>query len=119
MIPAILAGRLLTNDFVFGQALGMESYLFAFWQVSKTIALYIIGFLFLWFVFMSFFRKEPVSLIKNYLPKIILSVVVIHVSWFGIRALVDVSTIGIIATSQITEAVMSDEAKIEVKNVSL
>ena len=41
-----LAGKLVTNTLVYGEFMGLDAFLWKAWQIMRTFANYIIGFLF-------------------------------------------------------------------------
>ena len=55
---------------------------------------------------MSFF-KEDGAFLKKYLPKIVLSVILIPISWFGILLLVDLSNIMIVAVGRFASKIVN------------
>ena len=93
---AFLAGKLMSNDFIYGTFIHLDSALFQMWNYMKNIANFILGFLFLFGIIKSFFTKDTFE-IKNLLPKYLLAGVLIQMSWFMMGALVDLANIGVAA----------------------
>lgn len=93
MAIAILAGKLMTNEFVYGSILWLDRYLFLMWNIMKNLANFVLGFIFLVVVLKSFFSGEPAAAVKEYLPKILIWWVLVQASWFLLAALIDISTI--------------------------
>jgi len=92
---AILAGKLLTNDFVYGSFMHLDVILWKIWQFSKTISYYILAFI-LFFSIFSFFVWKTKN-IWSTLFKIVMAAILIDLSWFLIWALLDISTLLLIS----------------------
>ena len=88
---AILAGKLLTNDFVYGSFMHLDVILWKIWQFSKTISYYILAFI-LFFSIFSFFVWKTKN-IWSTLFKIVVAAILIDLSWFLIWALLDISNL--------------------------
>jgi len=87
---AILAGKLFSNDLVYGSLFGLDNILFKIWNFSKVFANYIIWIIFIGSIFGYFIWK-----VKNLLQilwKIVIASVLINASWFLLWALIDLST---------------------------
>lgn len=69
---AFLAGKLMSNTFIYGTFLHLDSALFKLWNYMKNIANFILGFLFLIGILKSFFTKEVFD-IKTLLPRFLLA----------------------------------------------
>ncbi|MEF2176154.1 MAG: hypothetical protein V3575_06825 [Candidatus Absconditabacteria bacterium] len=92
-IPAILAGKLLTNDLVMGEMFGMSFMLWKLWNIMKIFALYTLGFYTVYLILKGFFKGESISVVKSGIGKIMLAGVLINFSWFLMLVLIDISTI--------------------------
>lgn len=46
-----IAGKLMTNTLVYGEFMGLDSFLWKTWQITRTFANYAIGFLFGYSIF--------------------------------------------------------------------
>ena len=101
MIPATVAWVLMTNQFVYWEVIHLDQYLWQIWNMTKTFANFVIWFLFIFVIFKTFFKWEPWSVLKSYLPKIFLWWVLVQASWFIIAALIDISIIAMMAVSTI------------------
>ena len=91
----IIAGKLLTNDFVYGSLFHFDVVLWNIWNFSRTLANFIIWFTFIYLIIkyiLSYSEKEA-SILKTWLPKIAISAVLVNMSWFLIWVLIDISTI--------------------------
>jgi len=104
LIFPIIAWKLLTNDLVYWTSLHIDILLWKIWNFSRTIANYIIGFLFVYMIirYIVVFSDKDASLIKTWLPKIVISAILINMSWFLLAILIDLSTILIAAFGSLT-----------------
>ena len=95
----ILAGKLLTNDFVYGTFMHLDVILWKVWNFSRTVANFLIGFIFVFAIFkyLLSFNDKNVSVLKSYLPKLAFGTVIVNASWFILGVLIDFSTIFIVA----------------------
>ena len=95
----IIAWKLLTNVFVYWSVFNLDVTLWNVWNFSRTLANFIIWFLFIYLIFkyiLSFSDKDA-SLIKSWLPKIVISSILVNMSWFLVWVVIDISTILIAA----------------------
>lgn len=88
-----ISSKLLSNDFVYGTAFGLDIILRKLWQVVRVIANYMIWFIFLFSIFIYFFKSNSNLSWKSLFPKIIIAWIVINLSWFLIAALISLSTV--------------------------
>ena len=83
----------MTNSFIYGEALHFDVFLWKIWQITRNIANFWLGFIFLYEILKYMLNpsetKTPMSIIKDLLK----SGVVIQLSWFAIMVLVDISTV--------------------------
>lgn len=94
MIFAIIAGKLMTNDFIYWTFMWLDVHLWKIWNMMKNFANYTVGFIFLFMLLKAFFSKEePWAVFKQLLPKLLIAWVWIQASWFMIAVLVDLSLI--------------------------
>ena len=95
----IIAGKLLTNDFVYGTFMHMDVVLWKIWNFSRSFANFIIGFIFIFatFKYLVSLNDKNADVLKNYLPKIAIWAIVVNASWFIIWVLIDISTLLIAA----------------------
>lgn len=93
VVPAVIAGKFMTNSFVFGEIFNMDIYLWKIWNIMKNFANYFIWFAFVYKVLMYLFQKEVQSTLSKFIVKILMSAVLVQSSWFLMWALVDLSNI--------------------------
>jgi len=112
-ILPILAGKLLTNDFVYGTFMHLDVILWKVWNFSRTVANFLIGFIFVFAIFkyLVFFNDKNVSVIKSYLPKLAIWTILVNASWFIIWALIDLSTILIVSFGSLASMITTDVYK--------
>ncbi len=92
MLLAFLAGKLMSNDFIYGTFIHLDSALFKMWNYMKNIANFMLGFLFLFGILKSFFTKDAFEL-KKVLPRYLIAGIIIQMSWFIMGAFVDLANI--------------------------
>ena len=98
VIPVMLAGKLMTNDIVYGSAIHLDVYLFQMWNMCKNLANYMVLLVFLYGIFKTLMGE---SIMQKLLPKLLLSGVLIQASWFISGIIIDMSTIGVTAVSSV------------------
>ncbi|HKL43769.1 MAG TPA: hypothetical protein VJ892_00655 [Candidatus Absconditabacterales bacterium] len=96
IIFANLAGKLMTNDLVYGSFLHLDASLWTLWNIIKNFANFALGFMVLFAIVKSIFsinsgsgEWKPLPVIK----KTLIAGVLIQMSWFLLGAVIDVSTI--------------------------
>ncbi|MBP6910614.1 hypothetical protein KBC03_03360 [Patescibacteria group bacterium] len=92
MLLAFLAGKLMSNDFIYGTFVHLDSALFKLRNYMKNIANFMLGFLFLFGILKSLFEKDAFQL-KKILPRYLIAGVMIQMSWFIMGAFVDLANI--------------------------
>ena len=56
VIPAAIAGKLMTNTFVYGTFIGLDVYLWKLWVVFRNFANFALGFIFVGGIFKHLFK---------------------------------------------------------------
>lgn len=92
MLLAFLAGKLMSNEFIYGSFIHLDAALFKIRNAMKNIANFILGFLFLFGILKSMFGKDAFEL-KKTLPRFLLAGVLIQMSRFVMGAFVDLANI--------------------------
>jgi len=92
MLLAFLAGKLMSNDFIYGTFIHLDSALFKLRNYMKNIANFMLGFLFLFGILKAFFTKDAFE-IKKVLPRYLIAGVLIQMSRFIMGAFVDLANI--------------------------
>lgn len=108
-------GKLMTNTLIYGEFLGIDTFLWKVWQITRNIANFAIGFFFLYILlkYLLFPLKEgnsPQTMIKDML----VAGVLVQMSWFLVMVLVDVSTIAFATVSSFPSQVV--ESSMGLKN---
>ena len=113
-ILPILAGKLLTNDFVYGSFMHLDVILWKIWNFSRTVANFLIGFIFVFAIFkyLVSVSDKNISVLKTYLPKVALGTLIVNSSWFLIWVLIDISTLLIAAFGSLPASISSDIYKL-------
>jgi hypothetical protein len=107
MILAFLAGKLMSNDWIYASGLHLDKVLFTMWNYMKNIANFILGFLLIVWILKSLFTKNAFNF-KSELPKFLLASVLINMSWFLMGTLIDLSNVATAAVGAFPEALMWD-----------
>lgn len=99
VILATLAWKFMTNDFVYGTFLHLDSSLWNLWNMMKNFANFT-----LWFILIFSIAKNLLGVAKNNSSplnesmktvwKVLMAWVLVQMSWFLISVLLDLSTIG-------------------------
>ncbi len=90
----MLAGWLLTPDWVFGEIFGLRPVLHQLWVLVSNIVYIIFAFLLVAMAFMNIFAGEKNTwAIKAKLPKLIVGVISVPFTWFFVSAIVSISSI--------------------------
>lgn len=95
LLFVILAWKLYTNDFIFWSSLHIDDLLWHIWQFSRTIANFTIWFILVVSIFLLFLWK--VKNIVSIIWKVAIASVLINASWFIIWAVIDISTVLLVA----------------------
>lgn len=93
IVPAIIAWKLMTNEFAYWAVFHLDIHLWTLWNIMKNFANYILWFAFLFIILKSFYHWEPSTIYKTVLPKLLIWSVLIQSSWFLIWAMLDISLI--------------------------
>jgi len=89
----VLAGKLLSNAFVYWTSFFIDWVLWKLWQLVRTFMNYFIGIIFLVSIVIYFFKDNSKLSLRQIFPKIVLASIVVNASWFLLAALIDLSTI--------------------------
>lgn len=99
IVPASIAGELMTNEVIYGKSFYLSEVLFKFRQFMRTLSLYALGFLMLYKVGESFVKWGDVWSLWSTAVKAVVAGALIPMSWWLIAAVIDLS---IIATAAIS-----------------
>lgn len=100
ILLAKLAWIFLTNKRVYGEALWMDGLFWQYWNVMKNIANFWLWFYFIYVIFKWLIKQGKEEIVKNIRYKILWIIIAwigIQASWFITAAVVDVSTITLVA----------------------
>ena len=92
-IPAILAGKLMSNDFIYASGLGLDKTLFTMWNYMKNIANFTLGFILIVKIVKYLFATKDLFSIKKDLPNFLLASILLNMSWFLMGTLIDISNV--------------------------
>ena len=106
VVLAILVGKLMTNDFVYGSFMGLDVNLRKMRNIMKNFANFALGLMFVYMVLSNLFSADET--IKKRLPDMLLAGVLINASWFLMGAVLDIATILIAAVGSFPGVFLAD-----------
>lgn len=106
VVPAVVAGKLMTNEFVYGEFIGLTTLLWKIWQAMKTFAYITLWLVFLWLILKHFVMQEDVGKLGDTLKKTFIAGILIQMSWFLMAVLIDLSLVVTAAVSAIPLQIM-------------
>jgi hypothetical protein len=109
VIFATIAGKLMTNDFVYGNGFHLSNFMRRVWTMMRQFANFAIGILFLYHIFKVIFSGGAVSELKDILVKIVKATILINISWFGIASMIDMSIVGVAAVGSMPAQVLNTQ----------
>jgi len=112
VILAILAGKLMTNDFVYGAFIHMDVYLWKIRNIMKNFANFTLMALVIWAIIKSIVGKEAID-IKKTITSMLVAGILIQASWFLMGAVVDISTVATAAISSFPSAFLKNDKKLQ------
>lgn len=112
IIMAILAGKLMTNDRVYGSIIHMDIYLRKIRNIMKNFANFALVGIVLFNIIKNLVGKEKLD-VKDIIIKTIVAGVLIQASRFLMAALIDISTIATSAVSSFPSSFLSSSANLE------
>ena len=96
---AIIAWKLFTNDLVYGSWFNIDSMLWNVWNFSRTLANYIIWFIFI--ISILLFLLWRLKNIFSTLWKLVVATILVNASWFILAVIIDISTILLVAVGSL------------------
>ena len=108
-IVAFLAGKLMSNDWIYASGIWLDKALFSMWNYMKNIANFVLWFMLVAGILKSLFSKDTYA-IKKELPKYLLASIMINMSRFLMGALIDVSNVATAAVWAFPAALMGETA---------
>ncbi len=106
-IPAILAGKLMSNDFIYASWLWLDKSLFTMWNYMKNFANFTLWFMLVFKIAKSLFAKDAFS-IKKELPKFLLASIMINMSWFLMGTMIDIANVATAAVWSFPQSLIND-----------
>ena len=109
VVPAVVAGKLMTNDFVYGEFINLTTILWQLWQAMRVFAYLVLGFVFIGMILRFFIKQEEPSKLGDALKKTFIAGILIQMSWFLLALLIDLSLVLTAAVSAVPLQVMQDQ----------
>lgn len=104
-----LAWATLDNTLVYGEAFYLTEVLYKFWQLMRTFTMFGVGFVFVGTILYAYFNPATAQeKIKDVVIKSLIASVVINISWWIVAALIDISTILVVAVGALPLQIMGD-----------
>ena len=116
VLLAKLAWEFLTNKWVYGELLWLDSLFRQYRNITKNIANFCLWFYFIYIIFrwlIDQWKESIANVIKNKILWILIAWVWIQISWFFTAAMVDVSTITLVAAWSLPAQVISSNEKVK------
>ena len=109
--PSLAVGwAALWNDLVYWKAFFLDRSLWKFWQMMRTFSNYILWFLFIGSILMAFFKQsEDPSWVKKLFKRLVLAWILLNFSRWMVAAMIDLSTIWVVAIWWLPLTVMWSE----------
>lgn len=111
MLLATIAGKFMTNAFIYNSTYFSEATLFKMRQWVRTFVNFFIWFLFIFLIFKSFWSWDSTTGLKKQLPMLLLTAILTQMTWFLMWALIDVSNIATVAVWSLPSQVIEDNQK--------
>ena len=118
IVPAAVAGKLLSNEFVFGEIIWLNTYLFRIWNIIRTFSNFLVWGLFLWFIFKTIYDGSIRASIQR-IFKLLIWAALINMSWFLMWVVVDFSLVATTAVSSLPVQVLERTRDQEKHNVTI
>lgn len=112
IIFAILAGKLMTNDFVYGAFLHMDIYLWKIRNIMKNFANFALIALVLQAIIKGLIGKEAID-VKKIITNTLLAGILIQASRFLMWAVIDISTVATAGISTFPIAFLNNDAGLQ------
>lgn len=110
---AKMAWEFLTNKWVYGSIVGLDSLLWKYRNIIKNMANFGLWFYFVYIIFKALIAKEEITKkIKDVLLWILIAWVWIQASWFITAAIIDVSTITLVAAGSLPSQIISQNDRL-------
>jgi len=116
VLLAKLAWEFLTNKWVYGELLWLDSLFRQYRNITKNIANFCLWFYFIYIIFrwlIDQWKESIANVIKNKILWILIAWVWIQISWFFTAAMVDISTITLVAAWSLPAQVISSNEKVK------
>ncbi len=108
-IVAVLAWKLMSNDFIYATWIGLDKTLYAMWLYMKNIANFALVFFLVSKIASSIFSKNGFELKKD-LPNFLLASILVNMSWFLMGAMIDVANVATAAVWSFPQVIISEDA---------
>lgn len=109
---AMMAGKLMTNEFVYGSFMHLDVFLRKIRNIMKNFASFTIGFMFVFYIVKYLFsiKEKPAEFFKTKVLALMVAGILIQASWFLIWAMLDISTIAVSAIWALPWQIIADSS---------
>jgi len=112
IILAVLAGKLMTNDRVYGSILHMDIYLWKIWNIMKNFANFTLVAIVIGSIISNLVGKKEMN-IKDIIIKTLVAGILIQASRFLVWAVVDISTIAVSAVGAFPSSFLKSDIALQ------
>ncbi len=109
VVPASIAGKLMTNGFVYGGLFHMDVYLWKIRIIMRTFAFFTLWFIFVVLLIKHIIKNDGPSKMWWLLGKVALAGILIPSTWFIIAAVIDISTVAVSAVAAFPQEILKDQ----------
>ncbi len=118
VVLATLAGKLMTNDLVYGTFLNLDSSLWNLWNIMKNFANFTLWFILLFSIVKNLIgigKKDanPLTDSLKVVKNVLLAGVLVQISWFALWLIFDLSTIAVSAVGSLPSQFLSSSQDFE------
>ena len=109
------AWEFMTNKWVYGEIIWLDAILWQYWNVIKNIANFWLWFYFVYTVFkwLIDLKSEVIKSVKDKLLWVLIAWIWIQTSWFMVAAIVDMSTITLVAASSLPSQIVANNPQVK------
>ncbi len=109
IVPASLAGKLMTNSFTYGSVFHLDTYLRKIWTIMRTFAFFTLGFIFIALLWKHIIKNEAPSKLGSLLLNVLKAWLLIPATWFIIAAVIDIATVATAAVAAFPQQILAEQ----------
>lgn len=109
IVPASIAGKLMTNDFTYGSAFYLDTYLWRLRTYMRQFAFFTLWFIFVVSIIKHIVKNDAPSKLWWLLMKVLSAGILIPTTWFVFGALIDISTVATSAVASFPLQIIEEQ----------